>query len=114
MNTQSIKIRFVFLLHLLGVLATWVLPFWVNWKLTVSIYTAVMIQFAVFGKCLMNEHHGTKEEGDRVFYTELLEHLGFYPNPRLVKVLVRQVLYPVLAVVAIIWQVWLGKEALLF
>ena len=62
----------------------------------------------------MNEHHGTRETGDRIFYTEILEKLGFTPNQRLLKRLVRQFLYPALAFVALLWQVWLGNAAILF
>lgn len=114
MNASTLKIKFLFWLHLLAVIATWLLPFLINWKLSIAVYAAVMIQFAIFGKCLMNEHHGLTEEGDRIFYTELLERIGFDPNPRLVKTLVRQILYPSLALFTLIWQVWLGHLPLLF
>jgi len=40
--------------------------------------------------------------------------MGFNPNPRTVKVLVRQFLYPTLAAVTLIWQLWLGHAPLLF
>ena len=99
---------------MLAVVATWLLPFLVNWKLAVLVYAAVMIQFAVFGKCLMNEHHGTSEAGDRIFYTEVLERMGFNPEPSRVKFLVRKVLYPFLAVVSLIWQVGLHNAPFLF
>lgn len=114
MNAQTIKTSFLFWLHLLAVIATWVLPFMVNWKLAIGVYAAVMIQFAIFGKCLMNEHHGLTEEGDRIFYTDVLERMGFQPNPRTVKVLVRQVLYPTLSVVTLVYQVVLGNSPWLF
>lgn len=114
MSTQSLKVSFLFWLHLLGVIATYFLPFMINWKLAVGIYSAVMIQFAIFGKCLMNEHHGLQESGDRIFYTDVLERMGFKPNERLVKMVVRQFLYPTMAIVTLIWQVWLGHEPWLF
>lgn len=110
MSTSTIKTNFLFWIHVLAVIATWLLPFTVNWKLAIGVYAAVMIQFAVFGKCLMNEHHGLKEDGDRIFYTDVLERMGFHPDPYLVKFLVRKILYPVLAVFTLVWQVWLGHE----
>lgn len=112
--TESFKSNFLFGLHLLSVVATWVLPFLITWKIAVAVYAAVMIQFAIWGKCLMNEHHGLDESGGRIFYTEVLEKMGFRPNPGIVKTLVRQWLYPVLAVLAIVWQVVLGHAPLLF
>ncbi len=114
MSTQTIKSNFLFGLHLLSVIATWVIPFLITWKIAVAVYAVVMIQFAIWGKCLMNEHHGLDESNGRIFYTELLEKMGFTPEPQLVKTIVRQWLYPILAVVAIVWQVLLGNEPLLF
>lgn len=90
------------------------MPFLISWQIGVAIYAAVMIQFAIWGKCLVNEHHGLDESGGRIFYTDLLEKLGFNPNPRLVKTIVRQWLYPTLSLVAIVWQVVLGHAPLLF
>ncbi|MBL7828666.1 MAG: hypothetical protein JNJ57_18675 [Saprospiraceae bacterium] len=114
MTYTTLKSNFLYAIHLLGVFATWVLPFLVTWKLGVAVYATVMIQFAVFGKCLLNEHHGLQEDGERIFYTDVIERLGFKPNPRLVKTIVRKWLYPSLAAVAIIWQVVLGNEPLWF
>lgn len=73
-----------------------------------------MLQFAIFGRCLMNERHGLVETGDRIFYTELLEKMGFRPDPRLVKIVVRRWLYPFLAGVALVWQWGLGRAPWLF
>jgi len=112
--TNTLKTKFLFGLHLLSVIATWVMPFLLDWKIAVAVYAAVMIQFAIWGKCLMNEHHGLDESNGRIFYTELLEKMGFQPNPGLVKTIVRQWLYPVLALVAVLWQLVLGQAPLLF
>lgn len=114
MTYQTLKSNFLYTVHLLAVFATWVLPFTVNWMLAVAVYATVMIQFAIFGKCLMNEHHGLQEEGERIFYTDVLERMGFQPNPALVKTIVRKWLYPSLAIVTLIWQLWLGHKPLLF
>lgn len=114
MNSTAFKHQFLYGLHLLGVIATWILPFMVSWPIALTVYAAVTIQFAVFGKCLMNEHHGLKEEGDRIFYTDVLEKMGFNPNPRVVKTVVRKYLYPSLAVVTLIYQLILGNAPLLF
>lgn len=73
-----------------------------------------MLQFHVFGRCLMNEHHGLQENGDDTFYSDLLKKIGIQPNTRLVKVLVRQYLYPALAVIAVVWQTGLGGKPYLF
>lgn len=106
--------KFFFWLHLFVTLLAWAAPFLFFWKWLVPVYGMVMLQFAVFGRCLMNEQHGLQEGEDQIFYTELLEKMGFRPNRRTVKHLVRRWLYPVLAAVTIAWQWGLGKPALLF
>lgn len=114
MSTQTIKSNIAFWLHTLAVVATWVAPVLITWKIAVPVYAAVMIQFAIWGKCLMNEHHGLDESGGRIFYTDLLEKIGFNPNQALVKTIVRQWLYPALIVLTLLWQVVLGNAAWLF
>ncbi|MFN0035863.1 MAG: hypothetical protein ACKVUS_12430 [Saprospiraceae bacterium] len=109
MTTQTIKSSLVFWLHVLSVIGAWLMPFLISWKIALAIYAAVMLQFAIWGKCLVNEHHGLDESGGRIFYTDLLEKMGFRPEPSLVKTIVRQWLYPCLAVVSIVWQVLLGN-----
>ena len=106
--------KLFFGLHLLVTLLAWVAPFLFYWKWLVPLYGIVMLQFALFGRCLMNERHGLQETEERIFYTELLEYLGFRPDPHRLKQVVRGWLYPVLAVVAVVWQIVLGKEPLLF
>ncbi len=89
--------KLFFGLHLLVTLLAWVAPFLFYWKWLVPLYGIVMLQFAVFGRCLMNERHGLQETEERIFYTELLEYLGFQPNPQRLKRVVRGWLYPILA-----------------
>lgn len=97
--------KLFFFLHLVLTLGAWVAPFIIDWRILVPAYLLVMLQFAVFKKCLMNEMHETQESEDRIFYTELLEYFGWRPNPRKLKFFVRKLLYPTLALVAILWQV---------
>lgn len=104
--------HFFFFLHLTVTLLAWVAPFLFPWTWLLPVYAAVMLQFAIFGRCLMNEQHGLRETEDRIFYTELLEMLGFRPDGRRVKYWVRGWLYPLLAAVTVIWQVVLGNAPL--
>jgi len=110
----SIKSTLVFWLHLFVTLLAWVAPFLFSWKLSLPVYGMVMLQFSVFGRCLMNAQHGLWEEDNRIFYTDLLEKMNFTPNRALVKYLVRRLLYPTLALVALGWQVLLGQAPLVF
>ena len=110
MNYEGVvsKTSLVFWAHVFVMALAWVAPFLISWKILVPVYGAVMLQFALFGRCLMNEQHGFVETEDRIFYSEVLGKMGFHPDPRLVKRVVRRYLYVVLAAVAIIWQWGLG------
>lgn len=110
----QLKSTFVFALHLFVTILAWVAPFLFSWQWCIAAYTTVMLQFTIFGKCLMNEHHGLAEEGDRIFYTDLLEKMNVHLDRSKVKWVVRRLLYPVLGCVALIWQVLLGHAPLLF
>lgn len=107
-----LKSRLVFALHLFVTILAWVAPFLFPWKWCVAAYSLVMLQFHVFGRCLMNEQHGLKEEGNRIFYTDLLEKLNLHFDRARVKFFVRRVLYPLMAFVSVVWQVWLENAPL--
>lgn len=114
MRLHSLRHEFTFWLHLLLLVLTWVAPFWFSWWLIVPVYASVMLQFVFFGRCLMNEGHSLSEENDMTFYAYLFEKMGFTVNRRRLKRYVRRVIYPVLSVVAIGWQVWLGNPPVFF
>jgi hypothetical protein len=73
-----------------------------------------MLQFAVFGRCLVNKEHDLSEDGDATFYSHLFEKMGFRPDRRRLKFYVRNVCYPVLATVSVFWQEYLGIQPLFF
>jgi hypothetical protein len=112
-STQS-ELNFIFWIHLLITLSAWVLPFLFWWPLVWAVYAVVHLQFAVFGRCLMNNMHNLDEGDDKILYTDVLEALGFRPNRKRLKFFIRRVLYPVLAMVAIVWQLVLGFQPLIF
>lgn len=104
----------VFWVHLVITLSAWVLPFLFWWPIVWAIYALVHLQFAIFGRCLMNKMHALDESDDKILYSDVLEALGFRPNRKKLKRFVRLILYPLLAVVAVVWQVVLGVKPLLF
>jgi hypothetical protein len=114
MPAKSVKAKLVFILHLIVTALAWVAPFLFSWQILVPVYVAVLIQFAVFGRCLMNAEHDMAEEDHATFYSHLFEKMGFQPNRRRLKFYVRKVFYPVLSLVALFWQLGLGNAPLLF
>jgi len=114
-TTNTSKSELVFWLHLFITALAWVAPFFFSWQWSVPVYAAVMLQFAFFGRCLMNDHHEmTEDDNDATFYSYLFEKMGFHPDRRRLKFYVRKVFYPVLATVAILWQEVLGMAPLFF
>ncbi len=114
MQNQLAKSEFFFWLHLFITALAWVAPFLFSWQWSLPVYAAVMLQFAFFGKCLMNKEHQLAEDDHATFYSYLFEKMGFQPDRRRLKFYVRNVYYPVLATVAVVWQEVLGGKPLLF
>lgn len=115
MATHTLKSEIAFWLHLFITLLAWVAPFLISWYWSLPVYAAVMLQFAIFGKCLVNKHHDLHEEDDyATFYSHLFEKMGFRPDRRRLKFYVRNVYYPVLATVSVLWQEVLDIPPLLF
>lgn len=114
MKVQTLKSELAFWLHFFVTLLAWVAPFLFSWQWSLPVYAAVMLQFAVFGRCLANEHHDLSEDDHATFYSHLFEKMGFQPNRRRLKFYVRNVCYPALAAFSIFWQEFLGNEPLVF
>ena len=113
-NTSGSAMNFSFFFHLLVTILAWLGPFLFSWQLMLIAYILVQLQFQIFGKCLVNEQHDLSEEDDFTFYAFLFEKMGFQPNRKLVKSIVRGGLYIVLAIFTVIWQVVLENKAVLF
>jgi hypothetical protein len=58
-----------FVLHLVLTLGAYILPFIFNWEIGVAAYVLVLLQFIVFGKCLVNEKHALEEVDHQTFYS---------------------------------------------
>jgi hypothetical protein len=95
-------------------LGAYIAPFLITWKIIVPIFVITIIQHAIFGRCLLNAKHGLSETDGSTFYSELIERLGFQPNKVAVRFFVRKILYPLLTIVTLIWQVVLGNKPLWF
>jgi len=114
MLSKSVKDEVFFSLHLFIAIAAWFIPFLVSWKITVPIFGIVILQHAVFGRCLGMDTHGVSEEDGSTFYSHVMERMGFHPNKRAIRFVVRKLLYGALALATLIWQVMLEHPPLLF
>lgn len=104
----------VFWFHVVITAAAWVGPFLFSWYLMVTGYMIVMLQFLIFGRCLLNSKHDLEDDNDTTFYSYLFEKIGYHPNRATLKLWVRRYFYIILSVITLIWQVVLGFEPLLF
>ncbi|HBF19694.1 MAG TPA: hypothetical protein DDW81_06315 [Cryomorphaceae bacterium] len=104
----------VFWFHVLVTALAWVGPFLFSWYLMVPAYLLVVLQFIIFGRCLLNAQHDLKDDKDTTFYSYLFEKAGVTVNKRVLKLWVRRYIYLILSAVTLIWQVVLGSEPLLF
>ena len=115
-NQQSMKIKseIIFVVHLMVTVLAWIAPFLFTWWMVALALGAVMLQFLLFGRCLMNRHHDLGEDDHTTFYSYLLERIGFRPDRPRLKVFVRRYLYPILTAIACLWQVGLGFKPVFF
>jgi hypothetical protein len=116
-NRQSVAsvYNFSFWSHLFLTALSWFLPFLVSWWLAILAYSIVLLQFALFNRCLMNEGHGLDDgQGEATFYGFLLERIGIRPDRQKLKRFVRRDIYVCLTVIAIVWQLVLGHEPMWF
>lgn len=113
-NPSTQQEKFVFWLHFVLVVIAWTGPFVFPWSWMVVGYGIVVAQFIYYNRCLMNQAHGLDETaGDQTFYSHLFEKLGFQPNRRQLKTIIRKYLYIVLAIATVILQVGLGYQPFL-
>jgi hypothetical protein len=115
-NPQSLssKHNFMFWFHVFITSLAWVGPFLFSWQIMLTAYTIILLQFFVFGKCLLNDKHDLTVSEDATFYSYLFEACGMTVNRPLIKLIVRRYLYFVLGALTVVWQVYLGHKALLF
>jgi len=62
----------------------------------------------------MNADHGLEEKNNATFYSFMLESMGFHTNRKVLKFMVRNVLYIALGAMAVFYQVHLGYAPILF
>lgn len=114
MYKPQTKSTAIFVFHLIITIGAYFVPFLISWKIAVPVFAATILQHAVFGRCLLNAKHGLSENDGSTFYSEALERLGFQPNKETIRFFVRKLLYSLLTVVTLIWQVVLGNKPLWF
>lgn len=106
--------NFVFWFHVFITILAWAGPFLFSWYLMLAAYLTVVLQFAVFNKCLLNAEHDLSDEDHTTFYSYLLEKMGMTVNRKRLKHFVRRYLYILLGILTLVWQLLLKFEPLLF
>ena len=101
---------FWFGIHLVLTVGAYFIPLMFDWPLVVAAYSMVILQFAFFGRCLMNEGHDLPEDEGQTFYSDVFERLGYTVNRKKLRRFVRGYLYVILILITLFWQVYLGNE----
>lgn len=113
-NSATSEHNFVFWFHVLITLLAWVGPFLFSWYLMVPAYLIVLLQFVIFGRCLLNGQHKLDDGNDTTFYSYLFDKLGITVNKATLKIWVRRYFYVILSAITLLWQLVLGFKPLLF
>jgi hypothetical protein len=108
-------INAAFWFHLFITMIAWFGPFLISWQIMLIVYAIVQLQFAVLGQCIVNKHHDLDDvDNDYTFYAFLFEQLGFRPHRARLRFFVRRVSNWFYSAIAVIWQVVLDFEPILF
>ncbi|MBK7426969.1 MAG: hypothetical protein IPI60_08030 [Saprospiraceae bacterium] len=106
--------NFIFWFHLVISLIGPFAPFLVSWYLIIPVYAGIYVQFLFFNRCLMNEKHSLSDGTENTIFSYFFEMLGWHHNKARVTFFVRKLMYPILILITIIWQLLLDKSPLLF
>ncbi len=106
--------NFIFWVHLAISLIGPFAPFLVSWYLIIPVYAGIFIQFIFFNRCLMNEKHSLSEDKENTIFSYIFEQFGWKHNTVKVTFFVRKLMYPILIIITIIWQLLLNQSPLLF
>lgn len=114
-NTKiNSSLNTAFWFHLFITLLAWIGPFLFSWYLMITAYGIVMLQFQIFGRCLLNKSHDLKDQNDATFYSVVFDLIGIPYDAARLKYWVRNWFYPLLALFTILLQLVLNIEPLLF
>ena len=113
-NSTTSEHNFVVWFHVLITLLAWIGPFLFSWYLMVPAYLIVLLQFVIFGRCLLNGQHKLDDGNDTTFYSYLFDKVGITVNKATLKIWVRRYFYVILSVITLVWQLVLGFKPLLF
>lgn len=114
MNSHKIRKETIFILHGFLTFGSFFLPFLVSWQIAVPVLLLTVLQHIIFGRCLLLSQHGVSEDDGSTFFSDFFERLDFQPNKKAIRFFTRKILYSLLALITLIWQVWLGHKPLWF
>ncbi len=106
--------RVIFIFHLFIMVLAWVAPFLFSWYLVVPIYLLLIVQFAVFGRCLLNKAHNLEGERGSTLYVYVFDYLNIKVNRDKLNYFIHKPFYIILTVITLTWQLVLGFMPVLF
>jgi hypothetical protein len=114
MTVTQLKYEGIFLMHCVLAFGAFFVPILISWQVIVPILLLTVLQHAVYGRCLLMSKHGADESDGSTFYSIFLERIGFNPPKRAIRFFVRKILYTLLALITLWWQVYLRNDPLWF
>ncbi len=105
---------FIFWLHLSLILIAYLSPFLFNYKLILTGIIILFLEYAIFQGCILTNAQFGKKDKNMTFYTIYLEMLGFHFNRKKLKFFIRYIMPFIVLALALIWQVMLGFDVLIY
>lgn len=103
---------FIFWSHLLLILIAYSSPFLFNWKIIVFGSLILIIQYYIFGGCVLNKVQF--DDANEVFLYPYITMIGLRISRYFFRIFIRYILPLILISLAVIWQVILGIKPLIF
>lgn len=97
------------IIHAVLIFASYISPFVLGWKIVAIFVAFYYLQLAVLGNCVLTMVQFREKYRTTSFYSYILERLGFRPDKRKVLVVVDYVVPWVILLIALLYQVALGK-----
>lgn len=98
--------------HATVILAFYLSPFLLNWKIILILIIFYYLQLAILGHCILTKLQFREKYRTTTFYSYILGLLGFHPEHDKVRTVVDYYLPWIVLLIALIYQVFLGHRVL--
>jgi hypothetical protein len=98
------KKEIIIFIHLILIIAIWLSPFFVSWKIILLFIILYYTQLSIFGNCILTQKQFKSKKREDTFYSYILERIGFNVNKNLIRILADYIFPWIIFLIAITLQ----------